>query len=277
VRGVLNKQRRWLSLVKRSTRTRRSAPDWASLTGAEAMLAVRDARDSVPLPSNIGGMYEDGKIKSEYIDHRPAEAALSKLHKKSRRLIPEEVELTPGLIQAMKKGIEWNQIAYREPWAVMWVRVRDGKRVKGRKNFTSLGAAIAFWGTVKPTIPTATVVSLRRSYDIPSELRGRLPKSWAWCPRCMVPRKFQRDEDERWFYAFKKVKTSKGGYEFKERKVVYLLCPMCGCSNRDPAWRRSNQPWERRRIKRGVHKLRKSQRGHKPPPKRRTRGRGRGV
>lgn len=250
----------------RATKRRRrrySAEEWELL---KPIRRVQRQRDKFPLPRTVGELYnENGKLRGEYIEHRPAEAALNKYHTASRRLIPEGVELTPGLLQAMKRPLVWNQIAARVAWAVMWVRIDDdGRRVKGRKNFSSLGAAIAFWGKIKPQISTATVVSLRASYDVPAELRGRIPRGWCWCPRCMVPRKYKVDESGDWFYAFKKVYSrEKDKYEFKERPVAILRCPMCQTTNRDPAWRRSNQPWERRRVKRGVTRLKKKQRGHK--------------
>lgn len=153
-----------------------------------------------------------------------------------------------------KIGYHYGQLGKRFPFAVMWLK--DGKRY--RKRCANIGEAVLVHQKVSPVVPNATIVSLVRSYDIPSDLRGRLPKPWLWCPRCLKPRKFVLDADGRSFFALKKKwNAEKGRYEWVDRRVAMIFCPMCSCSNKDPVFRRSNQPWETRRFKQGVTRARR--------------------
>jgi hypothetical protein len=201
----------------------------------------------------------DGKLLSHYLQHRPAEHAIQRYHKRTGEAVySQNGDLPVGLQQAVRLPLVWVQIVNRHPWKVMWIRVVDGKRKKGEKLCTTLGGAILLQRKISSVVPNATVVSRARGYDIPHELRGKLPPRWYWCPRCLKARKYQRDPQGATFYTIKKVwSDEKRRYVYKERKIYLLRCPMCSCTNRDPIFRRSNQPWETRRIKRGVTRVRK--------------------
>jgi hypothetical protein len=232
----------------RSRRLRRRSTN----PSAARLIEIQRIRDSVPLPSTIGELYHEGHLKPQFIEHTRAELAIQRYH----RRVGEAVEtngLPPGLRQAMRLNLVWVQIVHQYPWKVMWVRVVDGRRVRGQKLCATLGHAILVQDKIVGKVPNATIVSRSRGYDIPAELRGKLPPRWYWCPRCMKPRRYQRDEDNATFSVVKKHWVrSKSKYEWKERTVYLLRCPMCGCTNRDPVFRRSNQPWEVRKFKRGV-------------------------
>lgn len=176
--------------------------------------------------------------------------------------------LPVGVQQALKLPLIWTQIVNRYPWKVMWIRVdNEGRRKRGQKLCTTLGGAIDIQRRAAKIVPNATIVSRVRGYDVPAPLRGSLPPRWYWCPRCMKPRRYVRDENNEQFEAMKKVwSTDNNRYKWVARKVWLLRCPMCACTNRDPVWRRSNQPWQTRRIKPGVTRIRKTRK------KRRRRG-----
>ena len=219
---------------------------------------IQRIRDAVPLPATIGGLYTaEGKLRSEYLEHGPAERAIQRYHKRTGEAVYSENGRLPiGLEQALHLPLVWVQIVNRYPWKVMWVRTVDGRRVRGEKLCQSLGAAIIIQRQVAKKVPNATVVSRTRGYDIPPSLRGKLPSRWYWCPRCMKPRRYTRDPDNATFYVVKKVwSDEKQRYIWKERKVYVLRCPMCNCTNRDPIFRRSNQPWEIKHLKRGATRV----------------------
>jgi hypothetical protein len=232
-------------------------------TEAESVLVLRQIqriRDSVPLPDTIGGLYDPdtNRLLSQYIEHGPATKALQRYHKRTGEAVGSK-ELSPGLRQAIKLPLVWGQIVTRYPWKVMWIRVdKQGRKRRGQKLCTSLGAAIKFQQKVSSVVPNATVVSRSRGYDIPPSLRGKLPPRWYWCPRCMKPRKYVRDDQGQRFTVNKKVwDKAKQKYKWVERNVYLLRCPMCSTTNRDPIFRRSNQPWEVRKFKKGVTRARK--------------------
>jgi hypothetical protein len=107
----------------------------------------------------------------------------------------------------------------------------------------------------------ATIVS-RHGYDIPPQLRGKLPGNWKWCPGCMKPRKYRRQYqlsgDPQTFFAYRKEwNRDKLRYEFRDRKLALMACPICGLTNRDHKFRRSNQPWEKITIERGRTRTRR--------------------
>jgi hypothetical protein len=231
-------------------------------TPQEYFRRLQAARDSYPLPSTIGELFAGNMLKPPYAKHGPAERALQRYHEKAHASVNGQTELSPGVRQALKLSVTWSQLTKRYPWKVMWQRKVNGRIARGEKMCTTLGGAIAFQRSIIDRVPNATVVSRVRAYDVPPKLRGRFPKKgFYWCPYCMKPRKFLIDESGQWFYAQKKVWShEKGRYVPTERAVALLRCPMCGCTNRDHVWRRSNQPWEKRRIKSGVRRVRKQRR-----------------
>jgi hypothetical protein len=162
-----------------------------------------------------------------------------------------------GVRLCLEMPLMHGQIVNRFPWAVTWVSPKTGNRLW--KKFNTAISAIHFIATMAQYVdPKATLIS-RLGYDIPADLRGRIPKPYYWCPRCMTARKFRRTYSEATFYGLKKVKVYGEGrragewwYEFKERQLSVIECPVCEGTNRDGKFRRSNQPWEVRRFKRGV-------------------------
>lgn len=156
-----------------------------------------------------------------------------------------------GVRQALSKPLIWQQIASKYPWYVTWVSPRTGKRLK--RKMESLASAVVFVTTKAQYVDEDAWIISRIGYDIPPKLRGKLPhkKLGYWCPCCMTNRKFYAAIPEATFHVMKKVKVDKG-YEFKLRELRLLRCKVCGITNRDSKFRRSNQPWEVRRFKRGV-------------------------
>lgn len=226
--------------------------------GLHTLREMQRIRDAVPLPSTVSELYDGDKLRSQYIEHTPARKALQRYHKRTGEAVYRD-DLPIGLKQALKLPLVWNQITHRYPWKVMWVRTdSQGRRKKGQKLCTTLGGAIKEWDRIRAIVPNATVVSRSRGYDIPPKLRGKLPPRWYWCPRCMKPRRYARDPDGARFYVLKKVwRPTKGRYEWVERQVYLLRCPMCSTTNKDQVFRRSNQPWEVRKFKRGVRTARR--------------------
>lgn len=205
-------------------------------------------------------MYDgDGRLLSQYHQHKPAERAIQRYHRKTGEAVLSD-DLPVGIRQAIKLPLVWTQIVNRNPWKIMWIRTdSQGRRRRGQKLCPNLGAAIREWERIKVIVPNATIVSRARAYDIPPKLRGKLPPRWYWCPHCMKPRRFVKDPDPKnRHHVLKKVwSEEKKRYIWVERLVWRIECPMCGCSNRNPIFRRSNQPWEVRRFKKGVRRARK--------------------
>ena len=179
--------------------------------------------------------------------------------KRSESLIQELLLVEKGVLStykvplgvkvALRTPLIHCQVVNRYPWAVVWV-TKSGKRK--HKLQPTLVSAVLFHARAQKINATATIISRQRHYDIPSVLRGRIPKGWSWCPRCMKPRKYKRVTPQQDFTVIKKSwSEEKQRWVFKERRVYLLECRTCGCTNRDPAYRRSNQPWEVRKIKRG--------------------------
>lgn len=226
--------------------------------GNERLRAIQRIRDQVPLPKTISELFDNGSLKPQYMEHRPATRALVAHHREAAKRAKPKVAIDDyGIQQALRTPLFPNQLSHRYPWAVMWLK--EGKRYK--KKCKNLLEAVHLRDRIKEAgVSNATVVSLCRSYYIPVELIGKLPRPWVWCPLCMKPRKFRRVRDET-IFVFKKVPDEKrGGYKEVERQVALLRCPMCGCTNRNQVYRRSNQPFEVRKFKRGVTRARKRKR-----------------
>lgn len=172
------------------------------------------------------------------------------------RLVDEkgkhEWKVPYGVQIALEKPLLWVQIASKYPWYVTWQSPKTERRLK--KKFESLAAAIVFVTTRAQYVdPEAWIIS-RHGYDVPPKLRGKLPhkKLGYWCPCCMTARKFYPTVPPQEFEAMKKVKVDKGQFDWKARRLRVLQCKVCGVTNRDAKFRRSNQPWTVRRFKRGV-------------------------
>jgi hypothetical protein len=147
------------------------------------------------------------------------------------------------------------------PWFVTWRSPKTRKRY--RKQFQALPHAIEFIATkAQYADPHASVVS-RHPYDVIPALRGKFPAKrggyiYYWCPMCVTARQFfPLSEDVTFWTAKKTWYETKGRYEWPDRRVRVLQCRICGCTNRNHYFRRSNQPWEKRRFKRGVRRTTK--------------------
>jgi hypothetical protein len=204
-------------------------------------------------------LYQGNLVKAEYASavdriaagvHRRAQAKLSA---KVKEMSENGYELTPGLKQAMRMPLIHSQLSHRFPWGIIFID-ENGRRKRLRYQF--LSQAILFHSRFHLAFPEAhdaTVVSLIRGYNVPAKYRGRLPKPWKWCPYCMKPRKYKpaldRDGNKQVFFA--NVKTwnnTKKIYEYRDRKLLLMECPLCRHTNRDHVFRRANQPWELIRI-----------------------------
>jgi hypothetical protein len=154
-----------------------------------------------------------------------------------------------GVRDCIARPLLWGQIVNKYPWAVVWRSPKDGK--KKRKLFQTAGGAIHFIATKAQYVDNrACIVSRQVGYDIPLHYVNKVPRPWRWCPYCMTLRKFKRSSDHQTFYALRKEwSSSKQRYEWKERKLALLVCPTCGCTNKDVHMRRSNQPYEVKQIK----------------------------
>lgn len=164
-----------------------------------------------------------------------------------------------GLVYYWHKPLRQHQMVVHEPWFVTWHK--NGKRY--RKQFQSLPQAIHFVATrAQYTDPHASVVA-KHPYDIIPALRGKLPRkhnggTYYWCPCCVTAREFYPVYPERTFWVLKKrFNETKGRYEWLDRRVRTLRCRVCACTNQNAAFRRSNQPWEKRRFKRGVRRAKR--------------------
>jgi predicted ATPase len=220
---------------------------------------IQKSRDRVPLPKTVGEMFDGSVLKAEYNDHRPARRALTRYQERGAlaalKMGQDGYKVPYGVKVALASELYHTQIVHRHPWAVVWFS--NGKRYAAKKT-TLVGAVqlhrqlILEYGVLPAN---ATIISRSRGYDIPAKLRGKLPKPWKWCPRCMKPRKFQLHPSGQTTHVRRKEWSEDyQRYEFKERLVNLLWCPVCKTTHRDPVFRRSNQPWEIRKFRRGARK-----------------------
>lgn len=223
--------------------------------------ALRTA--SRPPVTNVSEVYANGKMRDEF-NLTDVEDMLVARQRRAAKLVltkmsDDDYRIPLGVRVALKQGFTWNQICHEFPWAVIWLS--DGER-KQRKCRT-LWEAVNFHKKAIAVNSTATIVSRQRAYDIPPQLRNKLPHGWKWCPRCMKPRKYKRmyqsSGDAVTFYANVKVwNKTKEKWDFAERKLHMMECPICLTNNRDPVFRRSNQPFHKRKIKKGVTRVRRT-------------------
>jgi len=169
----------------------------------------------------------------------------------------------------LNEPLTTNQMSNKLAWYVTWVSPRTGHRL--RKYFMSPWVGMEFLATKASRVDHhAALVSRSRPYDVPAKYRGKFPikrpfqgreATWYWCPLCMQPRRFRAMRPRQEFYGQVKTWSSeKKRYIPKERKLLLLECQYCGCTNRDSVFRRSNQPWEVRKFKRGVRRARRKRR-----------------
>ena len=218
---------------------------------------------SRPRVRSLSEVYDNDKMRSEFIGtdmedklmQRQRSMAVDALLGLSRNgyQVPKNVEFF------LQEGFVWNQIAQRRPWAVYVLIAAPKGTTRKRKRFNNLYDAVVFHKKIHTRHPSSGIVSLAHTYELPAEWRFRkekIPKRFKWCPHCGTFRVFKIKEPREEFSVLKKVwRESKGRYDWVERSVYVIECQLCGHNNRSPIWRRSNQPWEKRRIKQGVRRV----------------------
>lgn len=172
----------------------------------------------------------------------------------------------PTVYACLKLPVIACQMHNHKAWYATWVSPKTGERKK--KYFGSAWQAIKFVATKAQYVdPHAAVVSRTRGYDIPAKYRGKMPlkqehkgkiRTWYWCPLCMQPRRFRAVQPSQEFYAIVKTwSEEKQRFIPKDRKLRLLECSYCECTNRDSVFRRSNQPWNVRKFKRGARRAKR--------------------
>jgi len=228
-------------------------------------------RPKVKFPATVDELYGGGMtgllLLGEY-QVPELYAWFQKRHRAALKFIDEdgyyrrnghEWRVPYGVRMAFKEKLVWGQMVHKYPYYVTWVSPKTGKRLK--KYFMSLPLAIDFIASKAQYVDEDASVVVRLGFDIPQKLRGKFPRKLAgrthyWCPGCMQPRIFRRTGGE--FFAMRKEWSSdKLRYEHKDRKLAELACPVCKLTNRDQKFRRSNQPWDKRKFKKGVRRAKK--------------------
>jgi len=206
----------------------------------------------------VGDAYEEGRLKGVFSKTDMEEILL----KRQRTLAVNALLADRGngykvpnnVAEFVRQGFVWNQVAVQRPWAV-YVLV-NGKRK--RKRFNNLRDAIEFHEKVHHKHPSSGIVSVCAHYTLPPEWlekKDKLPRKFKWCPRCAAFRVFRLVEPAVKFPAVKKVILPDGKYKWVERLVRLTACQLCGCTNREEAYRRANQPYEVRKVKAGARKI----------------------
>jgi hypothetical protein len=125
----------------------------------------------------------------------------------------------------------------------------------------SLPHAIVFVAERAQYVDSHACILNRQHMDIPPAYRNKIPAPFKWCPRCMKPRRFHRLYDylgqPQTFYGTVKVwhvdrytrGQEVGHWEYPEKKLAMLGCEVCGCTNRDSKYRRSNQTFHTTVVK----------------------------
>jgi hypothetical protein len=232
---------------------------------------VKVRKKKVPRPESVDDLYgagDSGMLLKGMYDTPAVYAWFQKRHEKGRKLIEEdgyyrygdhEWKVPYGVRMAFEEKLLWGHMAHKHPYFVTWTSPKTGKRLK--KFFGSMPNAVHFIATKAQYVDEDAAVVVRNGFDMPVKLRGKFPRKLAgrthyWCPRCMSPRVFRRNGQE--FFAMRKEwNTEKARYEYRDRRLAVLCCTICGLTNRDPKFRRCNQPWEKRKFKRGVRKAKR--------------------
>ena len=155
-----------------------------------------------------------------------------------------------GVKQALLLPLTHVQIANRYPWYVTWKSPTTGKRLK--KYFGTLHEAIQFIAERAQYVDRGSTIVNRHGMEIPHSLVGKLPKPWKWCPCCMKARKFYRVRPEN---SFEFMIRDPDTWEEKIRQVPLLRCKVCGITNRNHHYQRSNFWLVARRIKPGTRRV----------------------
>ena len=221
-----------------------------------------------PRVRRIEDAYRDGKLLPELLGTDMER----KLIKRQRRMAIDASLLStngydpPRNVTYMsEQGFVYAQVSHEKPFAVIVLGKErpDGtrKRMVVRRN--NLIAAVHAHRALSKKYKRVYIVSLVRGYDLPPQWRlkkSKLPKKFVWCPYCSDFRIYRRHPDQVRFSALKKVEKwsdKLNGYKFEwvERQVWLTACIVCGNTNRNSIYRRSNQPWELRHLKPSVTRV----------------------
>lgn len=211
----------------------------------------------MPTLSDVFGAGETGRLLLTDYSERKVGVLKSRDLERTLKLIGDDghyrrngynVKVPYGVRHALQQPLVHTQIVNKYPWAVIW-KGKDG--CPRRKLCMTIISAIEFMALARRKGVRASIVSRQRGYDIPPKLRNKIPKPYKWCPFCMDARKYRRVGDDHKFSALRKEwSEEKQRYVWKERKIYLMRCEVCGLSNREITFRRSNQPWEVRKFKR---------------------------
>jgi hypothetical protein len=235
-------------------------------------VATTKRRSKLTLDDMYGGGDSGNFLNPQYSENPKVKAWFQRRHRRGASLISgdgvyrtrdgeHEWKVPYGVRVAMNQPLVHGQIIAKFPFYVTW-RSR-GKRHK-RYVSTMIGGVDLICRQVQYIDREACLVSRTVPYHVPPKLRGKFPlrrgtRTYYWCPMCMDARRFFRTGDE--FYGLKKFwNDEKGIYEWKEVRLALTSCNHCGCTNREPRFRYSNQPYEVRRIKKGVRRVKKRRR-----------------
>lgn len=213
-----------------------------------------------PRVAGVADAYSEGKLRAEFICTDLEEKLLNRQERMARQAVSatnlrEGYKVPSNVSHFIAAGITWNQIVHQKPWAV-YVLIK-GKRK--RKRFNNLWEAVEYHSKITLRYPSAGIVSLCRAYELPREWRlkkAKLPRRFKWCPHCATFRVFRRVEPTARFFAeIKRWNETKQKYEWTSRLIWVTECQLCGNTNRSDVFRRANQPFELRKIKPGVSRV----------------------
>jgi hypothetical protein len=231
---------------------------------------VSDVRSTARKLARVSDLYGGGEtgrlLQDQFTSSPKVNRLLQKRHDRTLSGIDQDGvyhynhhrwKVPGGVRRCIVRPLVWGQIVNQYPWAVLWSSPKDG-RTK-RKLFGTAGGAIHFIATRAQYVdPKASVLSRCVGYDIPLQFVNKIPLPYRWCPHCMTPRRYKRKADRSTFWATRKEWSSeKQRYVWRERKLAVLVCERCGSSNQDTHMRRSNQPWETRKLKPGAKRVRR--------------------
>jgi hypothetical protein len=237
---------------------------------------VRATRESKRRPASTTPRFEDlygggdnGNLLHPAHDTPAVREAIQRRHARGRPLIDEEGYYTRGkhswkvpygVRDALHQPLSFNQTSVKYPFYVAWRSRETGKIHK--KYVSCLIVGVNLIATRLQYVDShAYIVSRTSHYVIPAKLRGKFPRragghTYYWCPGCMHPRRFRRAIPHTEFHAMKKFwNPEKARYDWKEHKLALLKCPYCQTTNHDSKFRASNQPYEKRLIKKGVRRV----------------------
>jgi hypothetical protein len=189
----------------------------------------------------------------QWLQNRHSKGAgiiISRIHGGVYSTQEHEWKVPLGVRQALKTPLSNSQLTNKYPWYVTWRSPRTGKRLK--KYFNTLYEAIQFTAERAQYVDRQATIVNRQGMEIPYTLVGKLPKPWKWCPCCMKARKFYRSYPES---AVEFLMRDPDTWEEKYRMVPLLHCKVCGLTNRNHQYQRSNYWLVARRVKRGVRRV----------------------